>query len=134
MRPTQDAKNPKKSSKSQPTNHKQSLPPTSPTSHSQPAAKDASPASVDADGEMNNSCPKLGSFYEFFSLSNVTPPLQCKAQLPSFLDLHLFLLSHQLAKFSRKCVLAVIRRATTQRNENDLREDHLFSIEVRYLF
>ncbi|XP_019191220.1 PREDICTED: protein TSS [Ipomoea nil] len=101
VRPTQDAKNPKKSSKSQPTNPKHSSPPTSPTSHSKQAAKDASSASVDADGEMNNSCPKLGSFYEFFSLSNVTPPLQ------------------------------FIRRATTQRNENDLREDHLFSIEVK---
>jgi protein TIF31 len=32
---------------------------------------------VDAEGEMSHSCPKLGSFYEFFSLSHLTPPLQC---------------------------------------------------------
>lgn len=31
---------------------------------------------VDGEGEGNNACPKLGSFYEFFSLSHLTPPLQ----------------------------------------------------------
>lgn len=141
VRLTQDAKTTKKSSKSQAINHKQSSPPTSPTSHSQPAAKDASTASVDADGEMNNSCPKLGSFYEFFSLSHVTPPLQCKAPvffifIFYFFPLFIFssFLINLLTYASRKCILAVIRRATTQRNEDDLREDHLFSIEVRCLF
>ncbi|KAL8118949.1 protein REDUCED CHLOROPLAST COVERAGE 1-like [Apium graveolens] len=38
-----------------------------------PAPKDVS---VDGDGEIGNSSPKLGSFYEFFSLSHLTPPLQ----------------------------------------------------------
>ncbi|XP_056174270.1 protein REDUCED CHLOROPLAST COVERAGE 1 [Syzygium oleosum] len=31
---------------------------------------------ADGDGEMSHSCPKLGSFYDFFSLSHLTPPLQ----------------------------------------------------------
>ncbi|XP_061372875.1 protein REDUCED CHLOROPLAST COVERAGE 1-like [Gastrolobium bilobum] len=31
---------------------------------------------VDGDCEINQSCPRLGSFYEFFSLSHLTPPLQ----------------------------------------------------------
>ncbi|GAB2291099.1 hypothetical protein Dimus_025354 [Dionaea muscipula] len=31
---------------------------------------------VDGEGEMNNSSPKLGCFYEFFSLAHLTPPLQ----------------------------------------------------------
>lgn len=31
---------------------------------------------VDGDGELSNSCPKLGSFYEFFSLSHLTPHIQ----------------------------------------------------------
>ncbi|KAK7258505.1 hypothetical protein RIF29_24084 [Crotalaria pallida] len=31
---------------------------------------------VDGDCEISHSCPKLGSFYEFFSLSHLTPPLQ----------------------------------------------------------
>ncbi|KAE9593567.1 putative tetratricopeptide-like helical domain, winged helix-turn-helix DNA-binding protein [Lupinus albus] len=36
-----------------------------------------SPADVvDGDCEISQSCPKLGSFYEFFSLSHLTPPLQ----------------------------------------------------------
>ncbi|KAE9598036.1 hypothetical protein Lal_00003920 [Lupinus albus] len=36
-----------------------------------------SPAEVvDGDCEISHSCPKLGSFYEFFSLSHLTPPLQ----------------------------------------------------------
>ena len=32
---------------------------------------------VDSEAEMSHSCPKLGAFYEFFSLSHLTPPLQC---------------------------------------------------------
>ncbi|KAJ7962574.1 Tetratricopeptide repeat (TPR)-like superfamily protein [Quillaja saponaria] len=32
--------------------------------------------SVDGDDDMSYSSPKLGSFYEFFSLSHLTPPLQ----------------------------------------------------------
>ncbi|KAL9254531.1 REDUCED CHLOROPLAST COVERAGE 1-like protein [Drosera capensis] len=38
------------------------------------AAKDDG---LDGEGEMmNNACPKLGGFYEFFSLAHLTPPLQ----------------------------------------------------------
>ncbi|KAK1374002.1 Clu domain-containing protein [Heracleum sosnowskyi] len=36
-----------------------------------PASKD-----VSVDGEIDNPNPRLGSFYEFFSLSHLTPPLQ----------------------------------------------------------
>lgn len=32
---------------------------------------------VDSETEMSHSCLKLGSFYDFFSLSHLTPPLQC---------------------------------------------------------
>lgn len=39
-----------------------------------PASKDAV---VDEAGETSHSFPKLGSFYEFFSLAHLTPPLQC---------------------------------------------------------
>ncbi|CAN6876478.1 unnamed protein product [Brassica oleracea] len=38
-----------------------------------PAPKDAV---VDEAGETSHSFPKLGSFYEFFSLAHITPPLQ----------------------------------------------------------
>lgn len=34
-------------------------------------------AAVDTEAEMSHSLPKLGSFYEFFSLSHLTPPIQC---------------------------------------------------------
>ena len=32
---------------------------------------------IDGEGETNSLCPKLGSFYEFFSLSHLSPPIQC---------------------------------------------------------
>ncbi|XVF80234.1 hypothetical protein PTKIN_Ptkin15bG0054500 [Pterospermum kingtungense] len=57
--------------------------------------------SVDAEGEMSHSCTKLGSFYEFFSLSHLTPPLQ------------------------------FIRRATKRRVEAISCDDHLFPFEVK---
>lgn len=41
------------------------------------SSKSMDVAAVDGDGEMSHSCPKLGSFYEFFSLSHLTPPIQC---------------------------------------------------------
>lgn len=36
---------------------------------------------VDSDAELSHSCLKLGSFYDFFSLAHLTPPLQCKPLL-----------------------------------------------------
>ncbi|XP_022770584.1 protein TSS isoform X2 [Durio zibethinus] len=42
-------------------------------SSSKSSSKDVA---VDVEGEMSHSCPKLGTFYEFFSLSHLTPPLQ----------------------------------------------------------
>lgn len=42
-------------------------------------SKDDISMMIDGEGETNNSCPKLGSFYEFFSLAHLSPPLQCIA-------------------------------------------------------
>ncbi|XP_059651235.1 protein REDUCED CHLOROPLAST COVERAGE 1 [Cornus florida] len=83
----------KKSSKSQ-ANNKQSSSSPPPT-----PSKDAN--SVEREEEMSNSCPKLGSFYEFFSLSHLTPPLQ------------------------------FVRKATREHNDETLVEDHFFSLEVK---
>lgn len=33
---------------------------------------------VDGEGETSGACPQLGSFYDFFSLAHLTPPVQCK--------------------------------------------------------
>ncbi|CAN4111448.1 unnamed protein product [Withania somnifera] len=97
----QDNKSAKKSNKVR-ANDKSSSPPQTPTSVAAPAqhlGKDA--ASVDVDGEMSNTCPKIGSFYEFFSLSHLTPPLQ------------------------------FIRRSTRKQDDEVLPDDHLFSLEVK---
>ena len=67
-RNAQDKNSGKKSSKAM-ANAKQSS-----SSPPPPAPSSAN----DGEGEMSNSCPQLGSFYEFFSLSHLTPPLQCK--------------------------------------------------------
>lgn len=48
-----------------------------------PPAKDAAVTVADVDGEISHSCPKLENFYEFFSLSHLTAPIQC-ATLNSF--------------------------------------------------
>ncbi|KAI3711468.1 hypothetical protein L2E82_41577 [Cichorium intybus] len=63
----------KKSSKSQQNKKRSSILPTLILPPQQPQSKDVS---VDGEGELSNSCPKLGSFYEFFSLSHLTPPIQ----------------------------------------------------------
>ncbi|XP_071696861.1 protein REDUCED CHLOROPLAST COVERAGE 1 [Rutidosis leptorrhynchoides] len=74
-----------------------STPRTSPPPE-QPPSKDNS---VDGEGELSNSCPKLGSFYEFFSLSHLTPPIQ------------------------------YVRRATRQAEDDIIVDNHLFSLEVK---
>ncbi|GAB2271810.1 hypothetical protein Dimus_006641 [Dionaea muscipula] len=56
---------------------------------------------VDGEGEMNNACPKLGSFYEFFSLAHLTPPLQS------------------------------IRRVLKPQDDLTLADDHLFFLNVK---
>lgn len=54
----------------------------SPANHKKPPEAAAEKASkddasvVEGEGEMSHTCPKLGSFYDFFSLSHLTPPLQ----------------------------------------------------------
>ncbi|KAB2070094.1 hypothetical protein ES319_A08G135900v1 [Gossypium barbadense] len=56
---------------------------------------------VDAEGEMNHSCPSLGAFYDFFSLSHLAPPLQ------------------------------FIRRANKRQVEEISADDHLFSLDIK---
>ncbi|KAL3517293.1 hypothetical protein ACH5RR_024195 [Cinchona calisaya] len=72
----QDTKSSKKSSKSNGGNNKQqqSSPPSTPTP--QQTAPQQPSKEIDGEGDMSSACPKLGSFYEFFSLSHLTPPLQ----------------------------------------------------------
>ncbi|XP_058100419.1 protein REDUCED CHLOROPLAST COVERAGE 1 [Magnolia sinica] len=82
-------KNPSKTQGSK----KPSSPPPSPTS-----TKDAVAESED---EMNGACPRIGAFYEFFSLSHLSPPIQ------------------------------FVRRITSQQCDEQLSEDHLFSLQVK---
>ncbi|KAL1536010.1 protein REDUCED CHLOROPLAST COVERAGE 1-like [Salvia divinorum] len=97
-RGAQDGKVSKKASKSpRAKSKKESSPP--PPGDSE--AKDGSAAAVDREGEMSNTSPKLGSFYEFFSLSHLTPPLQ------------------------------FIRRAGRKSIDEVSGDDHLFSLEVK---
>ncbi|KAK1322535.1 Clustered mitochondria protein [Acorus calamus] len=77
------------------------------------AAKDVKPGSgsagksqtaetAEAEAEMGGAASRIGGFYEFFSLSNVPPPLQ------------------------------FIRRSTKQRSDEErISDDHIFSIEVK---
>ncbi|XP_042023341.1 uncharacterized protein LOC121770649 [Salvia splendens] len=57
----------------------------SPPPAAESEAKEGYAAAVDREGEMSNTSPKLGSFYEFFSLSHLTPPLQCNLISFSFI-------------------------------------------------
>ncbi|XP_073312255.1 protein REDUCED CHLOROPLAST COVERAGE 1-like isoform X1 [Primulina huaijiensis] len=75
VRGVQDAKPSRKSSKSQSSNSKKDSS-SPPSSLAEAEAKYASSALVDGEAEMNNISPNLGNFYEFFSLSHLTPPLQ----------------------------------------------------------
>ncbi|XP_068644320.1 protein REDUCED CHLOROPLAST COVERAGE 1-like [Aristolochia californica] len=56
------------------------LPPPSTSSSSDSSASSSSSlkdaAALEEEGETSGACPRLGSFYEFFSLSHLTPPLQ----------------------------------------------------------
>ncbi|XP_021760301.1 protein TSS-like [Chenopodium quinoa] len=65
------------------------------------STKDDVSMMIDGEGETNNSCPKLGSFYEFFSLAHLSPPLQ------------------------------FIRRASKQTDDQVLEDDHLFFMDVK---
>ena len=87
---------------------------------------------VSVDGEIGNSSPSISSFYEFFSLSHVTPPLQCQLSLS---------INRCTMCFNSYYVLmdvvndnAVIRRLERQQKDGTF-ADHLFSLQVRvYLF
>ncbi|XP_037414176.1 protein TSS-like [Triticum dicoccoides] len=72
------------------------------------AAKDANAASAKEDAvsaeleaEMSGACPRLGAFYEFFSLANLSPPLH------------------------------FIKRVTQPRQEEQPSDDHLFFLEAK---
>ena len=59
---------------------KQSVHEPSPPSPGTPPSNEASAAAIAAaevEAEMSGACPKLGSFYDFFALSHLVPPLQC---------------------------------------------------------
>lgn len=42
----------------------------------------SSSTTTDEEGEISGACPTVGTFYDFFSLSHLTPPLQCEALHP----------------------------------------------------
>ncbi|KAL6871449.1 hypothetical protein ACP4OV_014278 [Aristida adscensionis] len=65
------------------------------------AAAKESAASAELEAEMSGACPRLGAFYEFFSLANLTPPLQ------------------------------FIRRVSQPRQEEQPSDDHLFFLEAK---
>ncbi|XP_042505811.1 protein TSS-like [Macadamia integrifolia] len=97
-----DNKKPKqKPTKSHPKHSSTSPPPPpspSPTLTSSSSSKDVS---IEGEGEISGACPKLGSFYEFFSLSDLTPPIQ------------------------------FIRRVTRQQIDEIAPDNYLFSVEVK---
>ncbi|KAM1707770.1 hypothetical protein ACFX13_000914 [Malus domestica] len=66
-----------------------------------PAGTDKRDVAGDSETEMSHSCLKLGSFYDFFSLSHLTPPLQ------------------------------FIRRAAKRQVDEIAADDHIFSLEVK---
>ncbi|XP_077227118.1 tetratricopeptide repeat (TPR)-like superfamily protein [Tasmannia lanceolata] len=73
-----------------------------PPNRQQPVSSSSSKdAETEGDGEVTGACPKIGSFYEFFSLSHLTPPIQ------------------------------FIRKTTRQQCEDSLSENHLFSFEAK---
>lgn len=76
------------------------LPKESPAKDAEAAAKEAA-ASAELEAEMSGACPRLGAFYEFFSLANLTPPLH------------------------------FIKRVTQPRQEEQPSDDHLFFLEAK---
>ncbi|KAJ6723086.1 EUKARYOTIC TRANSLATION INITIATION FACTOR 3 SUBUNIT EIF-3 [Salix koriyanagi] len=97
-----DNKTSKKTTKSQSSSSSSTTTTTTTANKQSSSPKSASKdVPVDAEGEMSHSCPKLGSFYEFFSLSHLTPPLQ------------------------------YIRKATKRRIDEIPVDDHLFSLDVK---
>lgn len=76
------------------------LPKESPAKDAEAAAKEAA-ASAELEAEMSGACPRLGAFYEFFSLANLTPPLH------------------------------FIKRVTQPRQEEQPSDDHLFYLEAK---
>ncbi|XP_062190047.1 protein REDUCED CHLOROPLAST COVERAGE 1 isoform X2 [Phragmites australis] len=82
-----------------------SPPPAAGAAKDSSAAKEAaakeSTASAELEAEMSGACPRLGAFYEFFSLANLTPPLH------------------------------FIKRVSQPRQEEQPSDDHLFFLEAK---
>ncbi|KAL6639123.1 hypothetical protein ACP70R_022853 [Stipagrostis hirtigluma subsp. patula] len=78
-----------------------SPPPAKESSAAKEAAAKESAASAELEAEMSGACPRLGAFYEFFSLANLTPPLH------------------------------FIRRVSQPRQEEQPSDDHLFFLEAK---
>ncbi|KAJ4952098.1 hypothetical protein NE237_028930 [Protea cynaroides] len=93
-----DNKNIKQQSNKSHPKHSSSYPSPTLTSSRSSLSKDVS---IEGEGEISGACPKLVNFYEFFSLSHLTPPIQ------------------------------FIRRVTLQQINEILPEKHLFSVEVK---
>ncbi|XP_043706230.1 protein TSS-like [Telopea speciosissima] len=94
-----DNKSPKQQPTKSHTKHSSTSPSPSPTlTSSSSSPKDVS---IEGEGEISGACPKLGSFYEFFSLSHLTPPIQ------------------------------FIRRVTRQQIDEISPDNYLFSVEVK---
>lgn len=84
-----------------------------------PPPKDAV---VDEAGETSHSFPKLGSFYEFFSLAHLTPPLQCKILFLS--------VTFKIRCPDSQSICVDIRLVAKRETEDIAAEDHLLSIDV----
>ncbi|TVT96682.1 hypothetical protein EJB05_58104 [Eragrostis curvula] len=82
-----------------------SPPPSGAAEKESSAAKEAAAkeyaASAELEAEMSGVCPRLGAFYEFFSLANLTPPLH------------------------------FIKRVSQPRQEEQPSDDHLFFVEAK---
>ncbi|KAL5998993.1 hypothetical protein ACLOJK_009942 [Asimina triloba] len=95
-----------------------SLPPPPPTPST---GKDAT---ADGEGEMNGACPRIGAFYEFFSLSHLTPPIQSveMKQKDAF--------SEKGAEFFALRI-SDIRRITRQQSDEQPSDDYFFTLQVK---
>jgi len=82
-------------------------------------------AAVDGDGEISQSCPRLGSFYEFFSLSHLTPPFQCTILFLFLFEFLFFVSVSETPDFATD-----IKKTVRRRVPEILEADHLFSFDV----
>ncbi|KAG6393180.1 hypothetical protein SASPL_147416 [Salvia splendens] len=138
-RGSQDGKVSKKAIKSPRAKSKKE---SSPPPPAESEAKEGSAAAIDREGEMSNTSPKLGSFYEFFSLSHLTPPLQFELDIvKSAPEIEAYVIDNTTKfvwrfrlvyeVYTYKILYAVIRRAERKSIDEVSGDDHLFSLEVK---